>query len=298
MTQSGDIPPWQAWLLAARPKTLAAAMVPVLVGTGLAWRDGQFRAGPALAALVGAWLIQIGTNFANDYYDFQKGADDEDRLGPTRVVQSGILSPDAVVTAMGVTFGLASAVGAYLVWIAGWPIVVIGIASIASGIAYTGGPYPLGYHGLGDLFVFIFFGVVAVVGAYFVQALTVTQGAFVASVPVGCLSVAILVVNNYRDIESDERAGKRTLAVRLGRSGTRFQYAGMLVVAYAIPIVQWATNAASIWALLPLATLPLGGRLFYQLRRHDGARLNATLAGTARLTALFGILYAGGLAFG
>jgi 1,4-dihydroxy-2-naphthoate octaprenyltransferase len=298
MTQSDDISSWQAWLLASRPKTLAAAMVPVLVGTAIAWRADVFRAMPALAALLGAWLIQIGTNYANDYFDFKKGADGEDRLGPTRVVQSGLLPPGAVVTAMGVTFGMATAIGVYLTWVAGWPIVVIGLASIASGIAYTGGPYPLGYHGLGDVFVFLFFGVVAVVGTFYVQALTVSSEAFVASVPVGCLSVAILVVNNYRDIESDERAGKRTLAVRLGRRGTRMQYAAMLGVAYAVPIWQWATRDFGPWTLLPLVTLPLAIRLFDQLREREGRRLNDTLAGTARLTALFGILYAGGLAFG
>ncbi|MGM0556922.1 MAG: 1,4-dihydroxy-2-naphthoate polyprenyltransferase, partial [Myxococcota bacterium] len=214
----------RAWVMATRPKTLAAAAVPVAVGTGVAVSHDQFQWLPALVALLGAFLIQIGTNLANDYFDFQKGADNEDRLGPTRVVSSGLISAKAVRNAMILAFALAAAVGSYLIWLGGWPILVIGVLSIMSGIAYTGGPFPLGYNGLGDLFVFIFFGVVAVMGTYYVQALEWSLESFVASVPVGLLSVAILIVNNYRDIDTDRAAGKMTLAVRLGRSLTRVQY--------------------------------------------------------------------------
>ena len=287
----------RAWVMAARPKTLAAAAVPVVVGTAVAWRDGVFALGPALAALLGAFLIQIGTNFANDYFDHEKGADTDDRLGPTRVVQSGILPPEHVFAAMVGTFTAAVAVGGYLVAVAGWPIVAIGVASVLSGIAYTGGPYPLGYHGLGDLFVFIFFGVVAVTGTYFVQALAWSSAALVASVPVGTLSTAILVVNNYRDIDTDRRAGKRTLAVRLGRPLTRLQYVLLLGAAYATPVVQWATGRADALVLLPLVTLPLAWRLVDDLKEKRGEALNETLERTAQLLAAFGLLYAAGLLF-
>lgn len=284
----------RAWVLAARPKTLAAAGVPVVVGTAVAWSDGLFAPGPALAALLGAFLIQIGTNLANDYFDHEKGADNEERLGPTRVVQSGLLPPESVFAAMIGTFAVAMLVGVYLVAIGGWPIVGIGAASVVSGIAYTGGPYPLGYHGLGDLFVFVFFGVVAVTGTYYVQALHWSRAAFVASVPVGLLSTAILVVNNYRDIDTDRRAGKRTLAVRLGRRLTRVQYVLLMAGAYATPVVQYTTGRADAWVMLPLSTLPLAWKLTVSLTARRGEELNETLERTAQLLALFGALYAAG----
>lgn len=286
----------KAWLLATRPKTLAAAAVPVIVGTAVAWRDGAFALLPALVALLGAFLIQIGTNLANDYFDHKKGADDDRRVGPTRVVQSGLLPAQHVVAAMIGTFAAAVAVGVYLVAVAGWPIVMIGLASIASGIAYTGGPYPLGYHGLGDPFVFVFFGVVAVTGTYYVQALEWSASAFVASVPVGALSTAILVVNNYRDIETDRRAGKRTLAVRLGRRNTHLQYIFLLAAAYATPILQYLSGRAGLFVCLPLVTLPLAWRLADDLQQLRGEELNATLERTAQLLAAYGILYTVGLA--
>jgi 1,4-dihydroxy-2-naphthoate octaprenyltransferase len=284
----------KAWLMAARPKTLAAALVPVLVGTAVAVAEGSFAAPAALAALVGASLIQIGTNFANDYFDHQKGADNDDRLGPTRVVQAGLISPEAVRTATGVTFGLAALVGGYLIWIGGWPIVVIGVASILSGLAYTGGPYPLGYNGLGDVFVFIFFGLVAVTGTYYVQALEWSTSALIASIPVGLLSTAILVVNNYRDIDTDRVAGKRTLAVRLGRMATRWQYVLLVLGAYAVPVAQWVIVGERSWILLPLASLPLAAFCVRDLWQKSGPALNPVLAKTAQLLALFGVLYAVG----
>ncbi len=285
----------KAWLLASRPKTLAAAIVPVLVGTAVALAEGQFAAAAALAALLGASLIQIGTNFANDYFDHEKGADNEDRLGPTRVVQAGLIEPEAVKLATFITFGLAALVGVYLVWVGGWPILAIGIASILSGLAYTGGPYPLGYNGLGDVFVFIFFGLVAVTGTHYVQALEWSTSALVASTPIGLLSTAILIVNNYRDIDTDRVAGKRTLAVRLGRRATRWQYALTVLGAYAVPVVQWAILGADVWILLPLASLPLALKRLRDMWQKTGTELNPVLAGTAQLLALFGILYAAGI---
>jgi 1,4-dihydroxy-2-naphthoate octaprenyltransferase len=283
-----------AWLMAARPKTLAAAIVPVLVGTAVAVAEGSFAAPQALAALVGASLIQIGTNFANDYFDHQKGADNDDRLGPTRVVQAGLISAHAVKQATTLTFGLAAAVGVYLIWVGGWPILLIGVASILSGLAYTGGPYPLGYNGLGDVFVFVFFGLVAVTGTYYVQALTWSTSALIASVPIGLLSTAILVVNNYRDVDTDRAAGKKTLAVRLGRPATRLQYALLIVGAYVVPVIQWAAFGEGVWILLPLASLPLAWLRVRELWQKTGLELNPVLAKTAQLLALYGLLYAVG----
>lgn len=286
------------WVMAARPATLTAAAAPVLVGTACAWAVGGFRAGPALAALAGAFLLQIGANLANDLFDFEKGADTPERLGPTRVVQSGLLSPGAVRTGMAVTFGLALLVGAYLVWVAGPIIVVIGLLSIAAAVAYTGGPYPLAYNGLGDIAVFIFFGFVAVGGTAFVQAGQVPALAWIAALPVGALTTAILVVNNVRDMETDAATGKRTLAVRLGRRGTVAEYALLLGVAYATPVALVLEGRLSVWALLPLATAPLALVLYRRVRDLRGRALNPALGGTARLLFLFGALFALGIGLG
>ncbi|MCU0675261.1 MAG: 1,4-dihydroxy-2-naphthoate polyprenyltransferase [Myxococcota bacterium] len=284
----------RAWVLAARPQTLSAAFVPVAVGTAVAHVAGGVVWLPALAALLGAFLLQIGTNFANDVFDHEKGADTEARLGPTRAASSGLLTPRALYVGMIVSFGLALAVGVYLIAVAGWPILAIGIASILSGIAYTGGPYPLGYHGLGDVFVMIFFGFVAVCGTAYVQLDAVPRDAWIASVPVGALATAILVVNNVRDRVTDVHAGKRTLAVRFGRRAGEAEYLLLLVASYAAPIAL-AVLHRSPWPLLPLLSLPIGIRLFRDLRRLEGAPLNATLAGTAKLLLLHGVLLAGGL---
>lgn len=284
----------KTWLMAARPKTLAAAAVPVVVGTAVAASEGAFGLLPALAALVGAGLIQIGTNLANDYFDHKSGADNDDRLGPTRVVQSGLIEAHAVKRAAALTFGLAALVGVYLVALAGWPILVIGLASILSGVAYTGGPFPLGYNGLGDVFVFVFFGLAATAGTHYVQALSWSPEALIAAVPVGLLSTAILVVNNYRDIDTDRAAGKRTLAVRLGPKTTRWQYALLVGGAYALPLIQWIGLEASAWLLLPLATAPLAALRLRAMWTQSGAQLNALLAQTAQLLAIFGLLYAVG----
>ncbi|NQU66134.1 MAG: 1,4-dihydroxy-2-naphthoate polyprenyltransferase, partial [SAR324 cluster bacterium] len=228
----------QAWILASRPKTLPAAVSPVLVGTALALKSGHFSLLPACAALVVSLLLQIGVNLANDYFDFKKGVDTEERLGPIRVTQSGLIPPRTVKKAMLGTLMAAGLSGFYLVLVGGWPVLLLGSAAILSALAYSGGPYPLASNSLGDLFVFIFFGPVAVCGTYFVQALKLSSLSMIMSVPVGLLITAILVVNNFRDIETDRQTGKRTLAVRLGIRGSQVEYLLLLAFAYLIPLIS------------------------------------------------------------
>jgi 1,4-dihydroxy-2-naphthoate octaprenyltransferase len=288
----------RAWVLAARPATLTAALVPVLVGTAVAHASGGARLGPACAALFGAFMIQIATNFANDVFDHEKGADTEERLGPTRAVQAGLLTPSEVRAGMLAAIALAVLAGCYLTAVGGLPIVIIGVLSVLSGVAYTGGPYPLGYHGLGDVFVMIFFGFVAVCGTAFVQTGGVPPLAWLASVPVGAIATAVLVVNNVRDRETDVKAGKRTLAARFGRRFGVIEYGALIAVAYASPIVAWLGFRSSPWVLLPLVTLPVALRLLRVLVTTEGRPLNACLASTARLLLAFGVLFAAGLAAG
>jgi 1,4-dihydroxy-2-naphthoate octaprenyltransferase len=259
-------------------------------------RDRVFNPWVALAALFSAVMIQIGTNLANDLFDFKKGADTPTRLGPTRVTSAGLLTPREVEIGMWVVFGLAAASGLYVIYVGGWPMLVIGVASILAGVAYTAGPFPLGYNGLGDLAVFIFFGLVAVLGTYYAQARAVTLGAVLAAVPVGALATAILVVNNVRDADTDRAAGKRTLAVLLGRGAARAEYAVLLTLAYAAPLALWLLRGASVWALLPLLTLPVAVRLARVVITTEGPALNRALAGTAQLLALYGVLFALGIA--
>jgi len=300
----------RAWLIAARPQTLPAAAAPVIVGVGLAVDAGVFAPLPAVAALVGAALIQIGTNFANDYYDAIQGADTDDREGFTRVVASGLIEPYEVKRAMWLTFATAIAVGTYLVAVGGVPILVIGLASVAAGIAYTGGPYPLGYHGLGDVFVFLFFGVIAVTGTYYVQAAalaagvfplwvppgTVTPAAVAASLPVAALSTNILVVNNVRDREEDAETGKRTLAVRFGYRFSRAQFCALLALAYLVPF-WFLANGYGLTALLPLVTLPLGVAVARTvLTETAGDALNPALESTGKLLAAYAVAFAVGIA--
>ncbi len=287
--------PLQIWWIAARPKTLPAATVPVIVGTAAAFKDGRFQFWPALAALVGALLIQIGANFANDVFDFKKGADTAERLGPTRVTQAGLLSPRQVFVGMWVVFGLATLVGLYLVFEAGWPIVLIGLFSILAAIAYTGGPFPLGYNGLGDIFVFIFFGLVAVCGTYFVQAKNIGAVAGWAALPVGFLATAILVVNNLRDVRTDRAVGKRTLAVRFGESGARAEYAGLVILAYLVPPAMWLGGVAGGWVMLAWLSAPLAWPLWLLVSKQEGRILNKALGGTARLELVYGLCFAAGL---
>jgi 1,4-dihydroxy-2-naphthoate octaprenyltransferase len=280
--------------MAARPRTLPAAVAPVLVGTALAGHDGAFDALVFVAALLGALLIQVGTNLSNDYSDARRGADTEDRLGPVRVTAGGLVPPRQVLVATYVTFGLAVLVGLYLVAVAGPELLLVGAASILAGVLYTGGPRPYGYEGLGEVFVFTFFGIVAVTGSYYVQVEALPWEAFVFAVPVGLLAAAILVVNNVRDLETDRRAGKRTLAVRLGRERTRTMFAAMLAGAYLVVVAM--APLWSPWVLLPLATLPVAAGLVKDVRTHvDGPTLNEALARTGMLQLVFCATLAGGI---
>ncbi len=284
------------WVMAARPATLPAAVVPVLVGTTMSIAGRHLHPLVFLATLVGSLLIQIGTNFANDYFDFQKGADTGERLGPTRVTQSGIFTPYQVMMATLVAFGLAMIDGLYLVSVGGLPIVLVGLFAIACGVAYTGGPFPLGYHGLGDLFCFIFFGLVAVDGTYYLQTGSMSAAALIAAVPVGLLCTNILVVNNLRDIDTDRAAGKRTLAVRIGRAATRRQYTLFLLIAYTLPLTLQMGGASSIFLFwLPYLTAPRAVRLAWFVEHNQGRVLNMALRDTAQLHLQYGILFAASL---
>lgn len=282
----------KVWFQASRPKTLTAAIVPVAVGTGVALADGVVHWGAAAVALLGALLIQIGTNLANDYYDFRKGADTSERLGPARVTQQGLIAPSRVLRAAIACFALAVLVGMYLVARVGWPILAVGLISVVAGYAYTGGPFPLAYNGLGDLFVLVFFGFVAVSGTYFVQADALSSLAVIAGLPVGALGVALLAVNNLRDRPTDEKAGKRTLVVRFGDGAAKAEYVSMLVAAYAVPLGLWLAGGRSGWMLLPLASLPFAVPPLRKVFREKGAILNLALAETARLQLVFGLSFA------
>lgn len=272
------------------------AAAPVAVGAALALADGQGRGLPASAALLGALLIQIGANFANDVFDFERGADTEARIGPPRAAQLGLLTTRQMKIGTAAAFASAALVGVYLVAIGGWPIAVVGVLSIAAGLAYTGGPFAFGYHGLGDIAVFAFFGIVAVCGTYYVQVLALSPIAFAGSLPIGAFATAVLVVNNLRDVDTDRSAGKRTLAVRFGRRAARFEYAGLLVFAYAMLPVLWFAGASRAAMVFPLATLPLAALLIRTVwTASDGPTLNAALARTAVLEVAFAVLLACGL---
>ena len=290
--------PVATWVLAARPKTLPAALAPVVVGTAVAYGVGRFRAGPALAAALGALLLQVGSNLANDVYDFERGADREGRTGPLRVTQAGLLAPGQVRAGMAGVFGAAILVGLYLTAVAGWPVVVIGLAAIAAAIAYTGGPYPLGYNGLGELFVLLFFGFAAVCGTAFVQAGYVPAQAWPAGFAAGCLTTAILVVNNVRDIEQDRISGKRTLPVRFGRDWGIAEFIALTALSFLVPTTLVVTGRAPRTLLLVLVAAPLAVPLVRSLREERGPVLNHTLAGTARLLLVWSILYSAGLVLG
>jgi 1,4-dihydroxy-2-naphthoate octaprenyltransferase len=285
----------RAWILAARPKTLPAAISPVLVGCALAYAEGAFALLPAVAALLVALLLQIGANLANDYFDFFKGADTPDRLGPTRVVASGLITPEQMRTGIVLVFGAAALAGLYLAFIGGWPLLAVGAAVIVAAIAYTGGPWPFGYYGLGDIVVFLTFGLAAVVGTYYVQALRVTALALLAAIPPGALITDILVVNNLRDLDTDRRAGKHTLAVLIGANLTRLEYALLMIVAYAIPLGMWVGAGRTIWIMLPWLSAPIAWKLVRALyRAGEGHTYNVLLARTAQLTLLFCVLLAAG----
>jgi 1,4-dihydroxy-2-naphthoate octaprenyltransferase len=308
-TADPDVSRREAWVIAARPHTLPAAAAPVVVGVGLAVAEGSFAPWPALAALVGALCIQVGTNFANDYFDAEKGVDSDDSEGFTRVTQAGLIPPGQVRAAMVAAFAAAVFVGTYLVVVGGLPILVVGLAGVASGYAYAGGPFPLGSNGLGDLFVFVFFGLVAVTGTYYVQAAaavpevpvapppgTVPPEAVVASLPAAGVSTAILVVNNVRDLETDRAAGKRTLAVIVGYRWSRVEFAALLALAYLAPAALWLGFGYGPAVLLPLLTLPLAVSLVRTLATEtDEAALNPALERTGKLLAAHSALFAAGL---
>jgi 1,4-dihydroxy-2-naphthoate polyprenyltransferase len=284
------------WLMAARPRTLPAAVAPVLVGTALAATEGTFKVLTFLAALIGALFIQVGTNLSNDYSDARRGADTEDRLGPVRVTAGGLVPPRQVLNATYVAFGVAVLAGVYLIATAGWELLLVGAASILAGVLYTGGPRPYGYEGLGEVFVFLFFGVVAVAGSYFAQTETLQWEALVLAVPVGLLASAILVVNNVRDLETDRRAGKRTLAVRLGRERTRVLFVVMIIAAFVSAPLPWILGSLSPWLLLSWLALPLALPVVRVVRtRTDGPSLNGALAGTGQLQLAFCVLLSAGL---
>ena len=280
------------WMMAARPRTLPAAVAPVLVGTALAAHDADVDWLAFFAALIGAVAIQVGTNLSNDYSDARRGADTEDRLGPVRVTAGGLVPPRQVLIATWASFGVAVLVGVYLISIAGWELLVIGAASILAGVLYTGGPRPYGYEGLGELFVFLFFGIVAVTGSYFVQVEELPWEAVALAAPVGFLAAAILVVNNVRDIDTDRRAGKRTLVVRLGRERARLLYAVLVYGAFLVAPLPWLLGGAlSAWLLLPLVAIPLAAPVVRTVRnRTDGPSLNAALARTGLLQLVFCVL--------
>ena len=276
-----------AWFLATRPRTLVAGFIPVAVGSALAFRDQHFGPLAAFASLVGALLIQVGTNLVNDYFDFKRGADTSERLGPPRATQQGWLTPKAVFTGAMVCFGLAFVVGMYLV--------VIGLTSLLAGYAYTGGPFPLAYNGLGDVFVLVFFGFVAVGGTYFVQSGTVNAMALIAALPVGLLGVALLAVNNTRDEKTDAAAGKRTLVVRFGASFGKAEYVTCLAVSALVPLGLVLTHQVTAWVMLSWLAAPLAVSPLRILFTQTGAPLNQALAGTAKLQLVFGLLFAAGL---
>lgn len=287
----------QAWWLAIRPRTLPAAASGVAMGSALAWYDDSFKFLPALACLLIALLLQIGSNVANDVFDFERGADTAERLGPMRVTQAGYLTPTQVKRGMLVIFGLAALLGLYLASLRGWIVIWLGAGAILSAVAYTGGPYPLGYHGLGDVFVFLFFGLAAVAGTYFVQVGSVSTAAWWMSVPVGLIVTAILVVNNLRDIEGDQKTGKHTLAVLMGERGAKIEYILLMTVAYLLLPALAILKIIPVGGMLAWLSLPLAIRTLRVALTQKGHLLNAALAGTSQTAFLFSLFFGVGLLF-
>ena len=284
------------WLSAARLRTLPVAVAPVVVGTALAWADAAHAWLAALAAALGALLLQIGANFANDVFDFEKGADTAARIGPPRATQQGWVTPAAMRRATILAFGAACLPGLYLVSVAGWPIVAIGLLSVTAGLAYTGGPFPLGYLGLGDVAVFVFFGLVAVCGTYWVQTLTLAPHVVAVSAVIGALASVPLAVNNLRDVTTDALAGKRTLAVRLGTRAVRGEITALIAAAYIGCLLLWWGGLGPPGALLPWLTLPLALRFLQRIHVSEGPALNPLLAESARLELVFALSLALGWA--
>ena len=287
-----QFPNLNTWLLAIRPKTLWAAVAPVLMGAAMASADGKSHWLSAAAALLGAMLIQIGTNFANDYFDYLHGADTNERLGPTRATQAGLVKPETMKKAFILTFVLAFLIGLYLIWRGGWPILAVGLLSILFGVLYTGGPYPLGYNGLGDIFVLIFFGPVAVGGTYYVQALQINSIVLLAGLAPGLISVALLTVNNLRDINTDRKSGKRTLAVRFGTTFARLEYLSCLLIACLLPIALSVLNGGNYYSMITIGVLLFAIPAIRTVFRESGSPvLNETLARTGKMLLLYSILF-------
>jgi len=284
----------RAWILASRPKTLLASVVPVLVGTSAAYGEGYFNLLAALVALICSLLIQVGTNFVNDLYDFLKGTDNETRLGPIRALASGAISVNEMRLGIFITFALTFIIGLYLVSVAGTAILVVGVVSILAGITYTAGPFPLAYNGLGDVFVFIFFGFVGTLGSYYVQTLQLNSVVFLASIPVGALITNILIVNNYRDIAGDKAFGKVTLAVKFGESFTQFQFTFFVIISYLVPIIIYVFFTQRLVILLPLLTFPIALKSIIMIFSLRGTALNNTLELSAKLSSIYGVLFSVG----
>ncbi len=286
---------YKNWLLACRPKTLPAAIAPVIIGTALAIGDGGFHLPSAILCFLGALVIQIGTNLANDYYDFKKGTDTHERVGPLRVTQAGLIAPEKVKLAFILCFSLAFAIAFQLSLRGGWPLLAIGIAAIISGILYTAGPRPLGYNGLGEIFAFIFFGPIAVGATYYIQTREINPAVILAGVAPGLLSAAILVVNNLRDIETDAKANKKTLAVRFGRAFTQNQYFILIASAALMPMLIYALIDERIQIFLSSSILffamPLIKTVF---TKSDGPCLNRVLAKTGMLLLFYSLIFSFG----
>lgn len=285
----------QSWILASRPKTLLASVVPVVTGTALAISEKKFVLLYSIIALVCSVLIQIGTNYVNDLYDFLKGADNAKRKGPERVLASGWIKVTEMKIASVLVFLTTFFFGLYLVYVSGTVVLIIGILSILAGIAYTAGPFPLAYNGLGDIFVFLFFGLVGTMGTYYVQAHNFSVLSFIASLPVGALITNILVVNNYRDIEEDRSAKKYTLAVIWGKVFTKVEYIFFILISFLVPIILFFSFNFHYWIFLPYLSIPIAINLIRMLFQSDGKELNKTLELTAKFSALFGLLFSIGL---
>jgi 1,4-dihydroxy-2-naphthoate octaprenyltransferase len=285
----------QRWILAARPKTLPAAAAPVLVGLAAAVATTNFRLAPALATLTAGLLLQIGANLANDYFDYKNGIDTPDRVGPVRVTQAGLLSPGQVKNGIILVFALAAGLGLYLAVVSGWPVIAIGVLAIVAAVAYTGGPFPYGYYGFGELFVFLFFGLAAVCGTYFIQAREFSWLSLVLALPMGWLTTNILVINNLRDLETDRASGRKTLAVRFGAEWTRVEFLLLLAAAYLVPLVLCLVGWVSPWVLLSWLSLARVPSILRDIYREKGSPLNRTLAAMGQLVLLFGILLSLGL---
>lgn len=283
------------WIMAARPKTLFAAFAPVIVGASLAVAERKFDAVSSVIALLCSILIQVATNYTNDLYDHLKGADTKERVGPKRALNEGWVTAQQMKMAIYLTFGAAFLMGLYLVYVGGPFILLIGILSIIAGFMYTGGPFPLAYNGLGDLFVFLFFGFIGTIGTYFINTGQVTSQALLASIPVGALVTNILVVNNYRDFDQDRKAGKRTLAVMFGRNFALGEYLILLGSSFAVPLIMFVYYDLNAWVFLPYLTLPFAYKLIVMLLNRHGSELNPALELTAKLSALYGVLFSVGL---